>query len=432
MTISPAFFYGQGSWFHRKDRYFKFQNADLIIDNKKFSEKYTRIVVGKDNFFWGYDDRDLFSQSFEVLDTLPDPFKKRLDIYFTGTSHSPYQISNPVYYNQLFDKNLAFLQNPEDIRFLISNKKYILSILFVDDALKTFFETCQNRKEYGNTIFIITGDHPMSEIPAGNALKKYRVPLIIYSPLLTGHKVFHGVSDYSDVYESLLSYLSSNYSVQVPPVSTSPGTVLDTATLSQNNKSIAFMNDNREIIDFYDNGYFLSGTSLFKISEDLDLTSISDKKIATGMAYKLEIFKKVSKSVSVNKKIVPEDMYFKYLNYKTYYSKTDSQTIFFATEFHDIIKHVPVPDRPFYFDLSMQCTKKADTTVTIVFQLSDNKDSVIYWRNFGLPENGILQEHFTIGSVEVKDSILYFSSYFWNSKRKKIEYTGLESFVYGK
>jgi hypothetical protein len=220
--------------------------------------------------------------------------------------------------------------------------------------------------------------------------------------------------------------------VQVPPVSTSLGTVLDTATLPQNNKSIAFMNDNREIIDFYDNGYFLSGTGLFKISEDLELTSITDKKRAARMAYKLEIFNKASRSVSVNKRIIPEDLFFRYLNYKTYYSKTDKQALYFESEFHDIIKHVPVGNRPFYFDLSMQCTKKADTTVTIVFQLFNLKDSVVYWRNFGLPENGIVQEHFTIGCVGVKDSILYFSSYFWNTKRKKIEYAGLESFVYGK
>jgi hypothetical protein len=95
------------------------------------------------------------------------------------------------------------------------------------------------------------------------------------------------------------------------------------------------------------------------------------------------------------------------------------------------MQHVPVSNHPFYYDLAMQCKKQADTSVTIVYQLSNAKDSVIYWRNFGLPENGILQEHFTIGSAGVKDSVLYFSSYFWNTKRKKIEYTGLESFVYG-
>jgi len=149
------------------------------------------------------------------------------------------------------------------------------------------------------------------------------------------------------------------------------------------------------------------------------------------MAHKLEVFNTVSKSVSVNKKIIPEDLFFQYLNYKTYYSKTDTQIIYVETEFHDIIKHVPVSNRPFYFDLSMHCTKKADTSVTIVFQLVNPKDSVVYWLNCGLPENGILQEHFTIGSVGVKDSVLYFSSYFWNIKRKKIEYSGLESFVYG-
>jgi len=113
-----SFFYGQGSWFHKKDRFFKYNNLDLLCDKDQFPEKYDKVIVGADNFFWGYTDKDLFKQAFETLDTLPDPLQKRLEIYFTGTSHSPYMISDQTYYDKLFDKHISIITNQDDIGIL--------------------------------------------------------------------------------------------------------------------------------------------------------------------------------------------------------------------------------------------------------------------------------------------------------------------------
>jgi len=159
-----------------------------------------------------------------------------------------------------------------------------------------------------------------------------------YSPLLTTSKVFHGVSDYSDLYETILAYLSTNYAVNVPPVSTSLGSVLDTASTPQNKKSIAFMNDNREVVDFYDNGYYISNaTALYKTTDNLDLISVNDDKKLKELSRKLDIFGRISRNASVNKKIIPEFMYFKYLNFKTYYAHTDSSHHKVQFKYHDII-----------------------------------------------------------------------------------------------
>ena len=150
-----SFFYGQGSWFHKKDRFFKYNDIDLIFDNSKFCGKYKKIIVGDNNFFWGYNDKDLFNQSLEVIDTVPD--NKRLDIYYTGTSHSPYVISDEKYYEKHYSSILKKLESNEDYKYFNTYKKYIKSILFVDDALEDFFHKYEKRTDYDNTIFIITG-----------------------------------------------------------------------------------------------------------------------------------------------------------------------------------------------------------------------------------------------------------------------------------
>ncbi len=182
-----SFFYGQGSWFHHKDMFFRFNNIDLICDNSRFNKKFKKIIVGKDNFFWGYNDKDLFNQSLEVIDTIAA--KKRLDIYFTGTSHSPYIIADNEHYENQFSNIIKSLKKNDDVIFFKTYKKYVLSELFVNDAIEEFINNYKKRPDFENTIFIITGDHPMTEMPRANSLKRYHVPLIIFSPKLKGLKL---------------------------------------------------------------------------------------------------------------------------------------------------------------------------------------------------------------------------------------------------
>ncbi len=58
------------------------------------------------------------------------------------------------------------------------------SILFADDAIKGFINSYTKRADFNNTIFLITGDHRMPEIPMVSKIDRYHVPLLIYSPLL--------------------------------------------------------------------------------------------------------------------------------------------------------------------------------------------------------------------------------------------------------
>ena len=57
-------------------------------------------------------------------------------------------------------------------------------MLYADASLKRLFERYRKRTDYDNTIFVITGDHRIPEIPLSTKIDRYHVPLIIYSPLL--------------------------------------------------------------------------------------------------------------------------------------------------------------------------------------------------------------------------------------------------------
>ncbi|RYD71733.1 MAG: LTA synthase family protein, partial [Sphingobacteriales bacterium] len=305
-----SFFYGQGAWFHKKDAYFRFNNIDLVFDNSKFSPEYSKIIVGENKFFWGYNDKELFGQSLKVIDTLPP--KKRFDIYFTGTMHSPFIISSEKYYNELYDNIIAKNKNDEEKIFLQTYRKYFLSLLFTNDALSQFFDAYRKRPDYKNTIFIVTGDHPMTEIPIENPLKKYHVPFIIFSPLLKQPHTFHSVGSHLDLYESLLSYLHISYGQKIPFVSAAISNLLDTATPYRYTKPIVFMNRNREVIDFLDNGFYLNNNEeLYKVDENFGLERIDNEKKFRELSKKLEAFSRASLYASTHGKLVPDSLYYK-------------------------------------------------------------------------------------------------------------------------
>ena len=425
-----SFFYGQGSWFHRKNRFFRYNDIDLIIDNSRFAEHYNRIFVGSEKFFWGYSDKDLFDQAFEVLDTIPQ--SPRLDIYFTGTSHSPYAIADKARYDQQFSGLMQNLGNQEDKDFFIGHKKYIQSILFVNDALVTFFRKYETRPDFGNTIFIITGDHPMSEMPVANTLRRYHVPLILYSPGLKTSGKFTNLVSHLDIYETLLSFLSG-YSIEVPSFSTSLGCKL-TGESSHSGRRIAFMNDNREIIDYLWNDYFLSAQKLYEVHEDLSLTLSTDRNVLKQLTDELGIFKKTSLYVSINDKIMPDSLYCEGLGYTliTSMPKVD-QPVRFKNEYYNLLPKIPVQNKTFYFDIAFDHAGMDDDGFSLVYQLSAHNDSNIFWRNTGVTDDpASFQAHIAIPGRLASDSLLYFQSFFWNRNLQRFGFKNLRYSVYAR
>jgi uncharacterized sulfatase len=187
--------------------------------------------------------------------------------------HSPFPVDNSEYYFQKLDSISTTSEvSPADQKFIKKYRLYLVSVMFFDDALKSFFKEYKSRADYKNTIFIITGDHPMTEIPIENSIRRYNVPLIIYSPLLKGSKKIHSTGSHLDIYPTILALLGNNYKVKIPTVTVDLGYCLDTLESFRNLHPVPLMNDNREIIDYLENGYFLSyGTKVYKVDNEFNL-----------------------------------------------------------------------------------------------------------------------------------------------------------------
>ena len=417
-----SFYDGQGSWFHKKDRFFKYNDIDLIFDNSKFSDSYSKIIVGDDNFFWGFNDKDLFSQSLRVIDTLNQ--NPRLDIYFTGTSHSPYVINDEEYYNS----RLKDLTTESYKEFYQTYSKYLKSVLFVDDALKGFFNEYKKRPEYKNTVFIITGDHPMTELPRENSLKRYHVPLIIFSDKLKERHLFTQTVSHLDISESLLSFLK-NYLTHIPAISTSLGEKLISKE-KESSQNIAFMNDNREVVDFLSGDYYLADDKLYLVDSLLNIKEIENDSIKLILREKLNIFNNTSLYTVRENKIITNEDYCKALQINQIYTNQTTDSIRITTEYYNLTDNIKLTNSDLIFDINFKTALTKKENISIVYQITNSKDSTLLWKNFGVAEDKIVQAHIPINKLKVKEDILYFKSYIWNQANNNFTITDLNILLY--
>jgi uncharacterized sulfatase len=411
-----VFFYGQPKWFHNKGPYFYRNGLNKLVDCAQFPGKYSRIMV--DDYFWGHHDQDLVSYALEYInDSLPEA--PRLDIYFTGTTHAPFIIDNEEHYNQCLNHLIQQTGlDKQQQKFVLTYKKYVRTLLFADDALRWLFEGYQQHPSFQNTIFIITGDHPMTEIPIENSYQRYRVPIIIYSPLLNQAKQFHSVNTHLDIAPTLLAFLHHNYRMEIPQQNAFIGKTLDTATCFRNLQPVAFMNGSRLIADLlYENYFLLNEKTLFKVDENDQIARIEDKALQEKMFMMLQNFKRLNSYCCSQNKLIPDTLYYNYTgNVMLYQFENRSFNVIKNQEFgYTVVEDFLFSGAgQYYFDFCIHGEKVLPKEVsTLVIELMDKETGEqISWNGFNLTEKqGFL--HFSFDISTNKEMVL--RSYFWNN-----------------
>lgn len=300
------FNYGQGAWFHSKDQFFKWQDVDVIFDKEVFDPKLTKMIVD-DGYFWGYDDITFLSEAIKNLDSYPkQPF---MEVYFTGSMHSPYIIPNQDQYLKRFRKSLNQITDEAYKAQLKAFEKYYVTTLVTDAAIEQFITAYAKRPDFENTIFVISGDHPMTEAPIQNSLKRYHVPLMIYSPKLVRPAVSDNVVSHLDVQQTLYNILRK-YKVNVPETSIGLGDVLKVKGQDRN-RTLVFMNGHRFVEDIYSNGYFLANNQLYKVQGDFKVEKVLDADKKKELSNALEAFKWMSLYTTNQQRLLPANHYLK-------------------------------------------------------------------------------------------------------------------------
>jgi len=310
-----SFYYGGDSHFDNMDIFLRKNHIDELNDEKSFpAEGYARMPA-PNGFSWGYDDKSLFKH-FLVTRKANDA-TPQLSVILTVSTHSPFAINEEKKYLQRFEQRMSQLnfsgaQKDEHRAY----KLQYASILYLDDALKGFINTYSKRSDFKNTIFLITGDHRMPEIPMSDKIDRYHVPLIIYSPMLKQPLEIASVSTHFDISPSLLAYLHNNYKTKGPSLVSWVGQGLDTNHNFRNLHSYPLMQTKTDIIDFIMGEYHLNEESLFKFNSELGEDLIQDDAKLNELKSAFDQFKKRNSHVISGNHIIPDSIYQHYSQFK--------------------------------------------------------------------------------------------------------------------
>ena len=308
---TTSFYYGGDAGFDNMSLFLKKNHVDELRDIQSFPGGYVKLPA-VNGFTWGYNDKELFRY---YLATRADSESKspELNVILTVASHNPFLVNDQPEYVSKFEQRMDELgfENPKKDTYRNYKLQYS-SIMYTDDALRSFFQECKKRKDFANTIFVITGDHRMPEIPMSSKIDRYHVPLIIYSPLLKRNAQFASVSTHFDIVPSLLSFLKASYKLKVPDQASWMGEGLDTARNFRNVHQYPLIQTKTDIIDFIMGEYHLNGSSLYKMGPDLQEESVEDQPIYKRLKNAFDHFKRRNAGIGNRAGILPDSVLNKY------------------------------------------------------------------------------------------------------------------------
>lgn len=297
-----AYYTGSNAAFDKMDIFLKAQGAKIALDVNNFGTPYTKLP-SLNGFSWGYGDKDIFKKYFNMQKD-PSP---NVSVLFTVANHSPYLIPDQQVYIEKVKARIKAVSIGEDRKeFLGSYLNELSCLLYADDALRYFFNTYSRLPEFRNTIFIITGDHRAPEIPISFQIDRFRVPLIIYSPLLTRTANFKSVVTHFDITPSLLALFSE--AIEAPSTNSWLGTCLDTSRTVTFNRHVALMRNKNEFQDYLSKDYLLSGNTLYQLTDDLGLIAVENEQKKRQLKEEFSIFKSKNNEVVSTKKLIPDSV----------------------------------------------------------------------------------------------------------------------------
>lgn len=278
-----SFFYGGNPNFDNQDIFLEYQGINNLIDESKFPASYRQ---KKNTSSWGFSDGEVFSFAASTLNNVKSP---RLDIYLTLTTHEPF-IAPDSTFNSLVDERSAKLS--PGIRKEVQAHKGIFScLLYTDRAIRNLMQYYARRADFANTIFIITGDHRLIPMPPDSKIKRFHVPLILYSPLLKQPQTFASLAVHSNITPTLLSHLATQYTLHFPTEMPFISGPLSLDTTFSSNLDLALIRNKNEIREYIQGIYFLSDNRLYTIQPGLELKPTEDNSIKKTLGEKLKRFK---------------------------------------------------------------------------------------------------------------------------------------------
>lgn len=292
--------------FDNEGTFLRAQGVDQVISKANFGD-----YLASHNTYWGYPDLDLMKKAIDYYSKqTKSPFVSYIQ---TISMHTPYKVPNMDNYYQLFEARLNKLGFDEAQKNEHrSYKDQYASILYTDEALKYFFEAFSKLPTYANTIFIITGDHRLPEIPMSTKIDRYHVPLIIYSPMLKRTANIRSVSSHLDIAPSVMKFMKVNYKLKTPDLVTWVGTGLDTVKQFRNIHRYPLKQTVNDLIDYISGEYFLNNQNLFIVGDNFALQPMQDDGRKSQLSGEFNQYKSQNNQVTQTLRLLPDSLYRKF------------------------------------------------------------------------------------------------------------------------
>ena len=291
-----SYYYGCYRDIDRYDNFLKANKINNIFIPEQGSIDDATYTLMRENNRWGLDDKELFDIVINDRKS-SNSDKPFADIIMTLSTHEPFIIlEGQEKYEQ---KAKMILENSTTVsakeKSLISkNINNFACFLYMDECVKNLIEEYKSMPEYENTIFVITGDHRMGMLSTGNVLRSFNVPLLIHSPLLKENKQMDAVVSHYDITPTINAYLSKNYDYQVDEYCHWLGTSLDTVKVFRSKVNQAFMLNNRDVVDYLHDEYFLCRSRLYTIDSNLCLTTVDNPDLHKKLKKELDDYNLIS------------------------------------------------------------------------------------------------------------------------------------------
>jgi uncharacterized sulfatase len=299
---------GADKKFDNVGQFLSYQGVDRILDLTSFDPDFKE-TPSKSGFSWGYPDKAMFENGMRKIPR--DSTRASLSIFQTQTSHDPFLIPDEQRYFRLLDDYLdqTLRISPAKKPNYLKYQSMYASILYVDEAIREFFKAYREMPRYENTIFIITGDHRLPEIPLATSIDRFHVPIMVFSEKISRPKRMHGVTTHFEITPSLLAFLKNRYDLELPRLVAWKGYVMDTSATFQANISHPLMRNKNQLVDFLSNEYFLSDNQLFQLVDNLGLEPISDPQAKEKLIRDFEAYKNSNRFATDNNRIIPDSLY---------------------------------------------------------------------------------------------------------------------------
>ncbi len=303
---NTAFYFGGNSALNQWDKFLFEDRIDYMLDVKGFGTDYIKQKEDAAGISLGYPDKELFRKWYEGRSTLNMPYA---EVFFTLSSKKPFRIPDRDKYVNEVTSRIDSRELPKSTYKIINrNKKAFASVLYADEALSQFMKAYKKLPAYENTIFIITGSHNMNELPQLNPLSRYRVPLIIYSPLLKKNSRVKDVVSHADIVPAILGLLNAKYQLDLPDKVSFLGTGLVNQQPIDPDKYIPLFRHSSNIVDFISGPHLISGGYAYKMNESMSLEENEEKAVLAQLKYDFNQFKAINKYVTRENKLIPGEL----------------------------------------------------------------------------------------------------------------------------